>query len=84
MKTSSINLGKTATKALLITQDISSFIVSLLLAGKRVPESKYFREIHNSALFFTLASQVLTPKIIYHQQRAIHFPYPFIPNLLFY
>lgn len=51
MKASYINLGKTATKALLITQDISFFIVSLLLAWKRVTESKHFRGIHNFSFF---------------------------------
>lgn len=51
MKASYINLGKTATKALLITQDIGSFIVSLLLAGKQVTERRYFRGIHKFGIF---------------------------------
>jgi hypothetical protein len=65
MKASYINLGKTATKALLRTQDVSSFLFTcswheseLLQAGTS--------EGNIISVFFTLPSGVLTQKIISH------------------
>lgn len=57
MKATYINLGKTATKALLITQDISSFIVSLLLDESELLRAS-ISEGYIILVFFTLPSGV--------------------------
>lgn len=64
MKASYINLGKTATKALLIAGDISSFC--FLALGMKVSYCEQALQEETSFWSFLPYHGVLTQRIIYH------------------
>lgn len=72
MKAGYINLGKTATKALLTAHDVSSFLLHCSLSPKVSYCDRYFRRGHNFGIFH-LTTRDTDSKDHLPLQTAIHF-----------